>query len=613
MATAVFPLRMASHQRLDTKGALAPSAASSSRTLEASRSTSPTDIPDTTGKPFKRIYSSLEQTLRTATRSKAKSLAPPPDEFATVKGRADKGKGKASGEDIPKDKERSGVLKRFESKVGLRSGKESVTPSPSPIPPPIIGKTKDGGDKNVKIQEHERVGGLTSFLTPSLRQASMSSPVLHLSSQALPSPKSQSAVPASSSSTTSVLVSPTRDRSRRTSLQPASKEISGPMTLARRDSRSNGNANPNSKDSKTPRRPPPLNSPSSPSIASPSPTPGATPRRGHDRPRTPDTPTPTSSARNQHKKAAASMGNISLNTQPSSPTIRASSPSSRSKPPSTRDRAVPPSVRGLISASTSNLHTNRSSPSPTPRSPTSDQRRPSFEAPRPSLDMARRPSIDAPRRPSIDVPHRPSIDTQRPADSTRRPSGETQRRPSVERSQRPSASSAAPRAASPTSPVRPRATSPNQRANSPSYAHNRHFNMSTTSLAPVATPEQRELIRSATSILCKELRKAPPHLSGSHNGLREWEEVEVRMQPLVRLERIWGKSGGTHGSSQLSVGGVGSGGLSTGGEERERRMFCEAMRDGFVLCQCVYFLFLLVSHCLHTSLQAHEQTSPHDN
>ncbi len=58
------------------------------------------------------------------------------------------------------------------------------------------------------------------------------------------------------------------------------------------------------------------------------------------------------------------------------------------------------------------------------------------------------------------------------------------------------------------------------------------------------------------------------------------------MRALSRLERIWGKSGANGSSSNLSnVGGLSSSGLNASGEERERRLFTEALRDGFVLCQ----------------------------
>jgi hypothetical protein len=98
--------------------------------------------------------------------------------------------------------------------------------------------------------------------------------------------------------------------------------------------------------------------------------------------------------------------------------------------------------------------------------------------------------------------------------------------------------------------------------------------------------------------LCREMRKPPPYLNGSITG--EWQEVEHRLQHLVRAERVWSKTGSNFGasSSQLDVSGrMGSGGLSTSGEERERRQFCEALKDGFVLCQYVP-LYLLCTRCL---------------
>lgn len=89
--------------------------------------------------------------------------------------------------------------------------------------------------------------------------------------------------------------------------------------------------------------------------------------------------------------------------------------------------------------------------------------------------------------------------------------------------------------------------------------------------------------------------KPPLHVGRSETAIREWEEVEVRTRALARLERIWGKSGGVGAgsSSNLSTsGGMTSSGLSAGGEEREKRLFCEALRDGFVLCQCVFEIIL---------------------
>ncbi|KAH9973475.1 hypothetical protein BGW80DRAFT_241207 [Lactifluus volemus] len=103
------------------------------------------------------------------------------------------------------------------------------------------------------------------------------------------------------------------------------------------------------------------------------------------------------------------------------------------------------------------------------------------------------------------------------------------------------------------------------------------MNGSATTLSPTS-PMHREALRTATSILCKEMLR-PGQSTGL--GIRESEEVEARLRALARLERVWGKSGAsTNGSAtQVEVG------VSTTGEERERRLFTEAMRDGYVLCQ----------------------------
>ena len=73
----------------------------------------------------------------------------------------------------------------------------------------------------------------------------------------------------------------------------------------------------------------------------------------------------------------------------------------------------------------------------------------------------------------------------------------------------------------------------------------------------------------------------------------ELEEIELRLRALARLERVWGKSGSvyasgvpnTSGSVVTSFGGLGAGGASSMGEDRERRLFSEALKDGYVLCQ----------------------------
>ena len=107
-----------------------------------------------------------------------------------------------------------------------------------------------------------------------------------------------------------------------------------------------------------------------------------------------------------------------------------------------------------------------------------------------------------------------------------------------------------------------------------------------------ANPEHRDLLRQATSILCKELLKPPGH-NTTGLGVIELEETELRLRALARLERMWGRSGGTNangvsntsGSPVTGFGGLSAGGVSSMGEDRERRLFSEALKDGYVLCQ----------------------------
>lgn len=80
--------------------------------------------------------------------------------------------------------------------------------------------------------------------------------------------------------------------------------------------------------------------------------------------------------------------------------------------------------------------------------------------------------------------------------------------------------------------------------------------------------------------------KPPSQVNKASLDQKDWEEVEHRLRSLARLERIWGRSGALGSTSQVNVAGAGNG-VASGSEEKERRMFAEALRDGFVLCQCV--------------------------
>ncbi len=91
----------------------------------------------------------------------------------------------------------------------------------------------------------------------------------------------------------------------------------------------------------------------------------------------------------------------------------------------------------------------------------------------------------------------------------------------------------------------------------------------------------REAVRAATSVLCKEMLR--PSQNASLGG-REAEEVEWRLRALARLERVWGRSGASANGSTTQLGGMTSS-TNMAGEERERKMFTDALRDGYVLCQ----------------------------
>jgi hypothetical protein len=129
----------------------------------------------------------------------------------------------------------------------------------------------------------------------------------------------------------------------------------------------------------------------------------------------------------------------------------------------------------------------------------------------------------------------------------------------------------------------------NQGEVTPSTALTSYTNGTMVFLTPVgpSNPMHREVVRTATSMLCKEMLQ-PGKSTGL--GLRETEEVEARLRALARLERVWLKN--THGipgsATQLDASVTmkdGDAGGSAPGEERELRLFAEALRDGYVLCQ----------------------------
>lgn len=534
------PFLMISSKRAETNAAIASASASSSRIEPSSQFSAPT-ISEAHPTTFKRFRTSLEQTLRTATKSKAKFPASG-DELGNLARSESKGKEKALDDDVSNPRERS--KSRMLSKVSFRRPAGEDSSHSSPLPHPVAEETKPAGrvDKD-RDKTKARVAGNTSFLTPSLRQASMSTPALHLSSQAIPSAYTQPFVaPGASSSNVSALVSPTRERHRKTSVQipSSSREISGPLPLAsKRDHRSSGHS-PSSPppssvhDQRSPKgRPPPLvlssssinPTPRSPRGESTSPVPPDTPRRTRESTRSPElppSPTPRGIGTSSTRRGAASTSHLPLSSSPEPTTPRARSP------PLARSSSRTPTHRVGPSASTSHLPLTPTTPS------------------------ARRPSLDSPR---------PTAPSRSPTPSSR--------------------------AASPTGPVRTRAISPALRNYSPSFGRNGGLNASTTSLASPIISEHRELVRLAASYLCREMLKPPSQLNKTSLLPKEWEEIEIRMRALARLERVWGKSGsGMSSSSQLaSVSGLSSSGLSAGGEERERRLFCEAVRDGYVLCQ----------------------------
>lgn len=487
------PTAPAAYTSPSTSSRPVPTSPSTSRHPPSAVQVMPPYSSESAPKTFKRLLRSpFEPTIRSTTRSKGKPTPLQPDlddEFATITAKRDM----HADDESPQVKvtevmaregrERIGMLKRFETKVALgRTRKESSTKN-------TVEEKDRLASQTGKDQHRFRLAGFTSFVTPSLTHASLSSPALHLPDHHHPSSNRP-------------LISPPAPL---TPKHPSVPNVNSPAPSRPRKSRPD------------PLLPP---SPSTPSLerytlsSSPTPTTPTRPASRREPVSPPATPTPTPSSP-LGKRSSAGTARSSLDQSFSSPS------SSRQKSPNSSRTCSPPSSRivtprGFTSVSTSSLN------------------------------------------------YPPSY------------SSNAIRRSSVERG------SPLPRASSPASPSRSRALSPahqRQRTVSPSTPLTRHTNGSATSLSPVSpsNPMHREAVRVATSMLCKEMLR-PGQSIGL--GVRESEEVEVRMRALARLERVWQKSGASTNGSATQVGVS----ASTAGEERERRLFTEALRDGYVLC-----------------------------
>jgi hypothetical protein len=118
--------------------------------------------------------------------------------------------------------------------------------------------------------------------------------------------------------------------------------------------------------------------------------------------------------------------------------------------------------------------------------------------------------------------------------------------------------------------------------------HEQEF-LPSTSLVPSAAvlplstglakkPDHYEAVRTATSMLCKEMLQHRMDLKK-----RELEVVRVRMRALRRLELVWGQD-----DSEASLGAPRNRTdlvASILGGDRVHRLFARALQDGYILCQ----------------------------
>ncbi|KAG8956069.1 hypothetical protein FRC03_010981 [Tulasnella sp. 419] len=400
------------------------------------------------------------------------------------------------------------------------------------------------------------------FLTPSLSAGSISSPALHRSSD--PTSRDTPAAQISPVNSVAALTSPPRRRATVTSKDQT------PSTPTKKY--------------------PPTATPSS---SRPVPTP------------------PTFSLSSSKKKL----------TSPSSPTLISHPDDPNSQTTPVRRPAIRQSLdednRERSSSSLSRERSSSRSPSPT-----ATRRKLTSPIDIPSTPTRRRPSLDQQHRarPSIgytsaSTSHLPSSPPPTPLhrrrDSTERhvPSPVLNGSPSPLYKRRNSSSTSFSNVARSGSPI----SNSGSRAMSPVYRGHTHARTgSSASLVGGGISRERELIRQAASFVVKEMAHPPiPQattsqqnscggLAGASAGVQvnPWEEVEYRLAKLIRVERVWNKSGSSGGGSVFGTIGMNgssvtlnaeSYGTTAGGgnEEKERNIFCEALRDGYVLAQLI--------------------------
>ena len=53
-------------------------------------------------------------------------------------------------------------------------------------------------------------------------------------------------------------------------------------------------------------------------------------------------------------------------------------------------------------------------------------------------------------------------------------------------------------------------------------------------------------------VLVRVAARPPPHMCRTPHGLKEWEEVEVRLRGVVALVKSWESSGNVNGNGKAS-------------------------------------------------------------
>ncbi|KAK7041513.1 Protein kinase of the Mitotic Exit Network [Paramarasmius palmivorus] len=111
-------------------------------------------------------------------------------------------------------------------------------------------------------------------------------------------------------------------------------------------------------------------------------------------------------------------------------------------------------------------------------------------------------------------------------------------------------------------------------------SYNPHFNIMAYTLSTSSNPSNREMIKTAISMLCSFYRDAWGNFHGEN-------EIKTRLELFFELQEFWSTEDGSDNSDTPTEANPR---LSFFPEEKEKRIFGDVLRDGYVLCRLMNHL-----------------------